>query len=314
MKLGYKTDSVRHLSQLDAMDLAQRLGFEHIEFATGGWSTSPHIDVDLLLEDPAARERFQENLASRGLSLSALNCSGNPLHPGPQGEAHNRTTRRTIELAALLGVERIVMMSGLPAAPGDNYPNWITVSWPPEAGEILEYQWQEVVLPYWRELVPFASDHGIEKLALELHGHQIVYNVPGFRRLRDAVGPTVGVNFDPSHLFWMGADTIAAIRALGDAIYHVHAKDTRIEARAAENTLLETVALGHNSDASPTDRAWNYVTVGDGHDQTYWDEFVATLRSVGYDDVLSIEHEDASVDPVEGLVTTAERLRNAFAI
>jgi sugar phosphate isomerase/epimerase len=199
-------------------------------------------------------------------------------------------------------------MSGLPAGPGDRHPNWVTVSWPPEVSEMLEWQWESVVLPDWRELVPFANDHGVHKLALQMHGHQIVYNVPTFERLRDTVGLTVGVNLDPSHLMWMGADPIASIRALGDAVYHVDAKNTRIEPASAIRSRLETMPR----EGDPTERGWNFVTLGDGHDLEFWTEFCTALREVGYDDVLSIEHEDMVVDAIKRIRITGERLRTAF--
>jgi sugar phosphate isomerase/epimerase len=206
----------------------------------------------------------------------------------------------------LLGVERVVMMSGLPAGPGDSSPNWVTVSWPPETGELLEWQWTCVVIPYWRDLVPFANRHGVQKLCLEPHAQQAVYNVPTLHRLRDAVGPTVGANLDPSHLMWMGADPLASVTALGEAIYHVHAKDTRIEPNAATRTVLETMPLFTDT---PGERAWNYVTLGDGHDASFWRQFCTALADVGYHDVLSIEHEDTTIDAVEGVRRTVDLLR-----
>ncbi|MFJ9565134.1 sugar phosphate isomerase/epimerase family protein [Streptomyces fuscichromogenes] len=305
MKIGLNTDSVGQLTLDETLDLAAELGLDHVEFATGAWSTAPHVDIDRLLDSESARRELLARVADRGLAISALTCSGNPLHPGPSGREHDQVARRTIALAPLLGVERVVMMSGLPGGPGDANPNWITVSWPPETTRILDWQWAEKVLPYWRDLVAHARDRGVPRLALEMHAHQAVHNVPTLLRLREEVGPVVGANFDPSHLMWMGADPLAAIEALGEAIYHVHAKDTRLEpARLALTSRLETLPV-----MAAEDRSWNYVTLGYGHDDAFWRAFCLALRRAGYDDVLSIEHEDVLMAPVEGVTKTVDLLR-----
>ncbi len=297
MKIGMITDSVATLDFDTMLALAARLGLDALEFACGNWSPAPHLDRTALLEDAGKRRDFLRRLDEHGLQISALNCSGNPLHPGEEGRQHDQVTRETIRLAGLLGVERVVMMSGCPGAPGDAYPNWITVQWPAETRAILKWQWDDVLVPYWRDLVGFAANHGVRRLCLELHGHQNVYNVRTLLALRERVGEAVGANYDPSHLMWMGADPIAAIRALGPAIYHVHAKDTRVDPEiAGVNSPLETITAEHWRE-----RAWNYVTLGYGHGEAWWADFVTALASAGYDDVLSIEHEDFMMSPVEGV-------------
>lgn len=308
MKIGMITDSLAELGLDELLRTAADLGMERLEFAAGNWSRAPHLKLGEMLESAAARREFMAKLGDHGLAVSALNCSGNPVHPGEPGKRHRAVTSGTIELASLLGVERVVMMSGCPGGPGDANANWVTTSWPPEMQTILEYQWDEVLIPYWRELVAHAGRLGVRKLCLELHGHQNVYNVETFERLRNAVGDTVGVNFDPSHLMWMGADPLAAIPALEGAIYHVHAKDTRIDPGIA--------ALNGRIECKPGDRAaaraWNYVTLGDGHDEAWWRSFCGALRQIGYDDVLSIEHEDVSLPPLEGVTRSVALLRRAI--
>ena len=297
MKIGMITDSVASLDFEAMLELADRLGLDTLEFACGNWSVAPHIDRAALLADAGKRRDFLGCIAAHKLAISALNCSGNPLHPGEEGRQHDQVTRETIRLAGLLGVERVVMMSGCPGAPGDSYPNWITVQWPAEVRAILQWQWDEVLVPYWRDLVGFAANHGVRKLCLELHGQQNVYNVRTLLRLREQVGETVGANYDPSHLMWMGADPLAAIRALGPAIYHVHAKDTHVDPSiAGVNSPLETIVADNWRE-----RAWNYVTLGYGHGDEWWAKFAAALKAAGYDDVLSIEHEDVMMSPVEGV-------------
>jgi sugar phosphate isomerase/epimerase len=308
MKIGMITDSLGGLSFDDLLNAAAELGIERLEFAGGNWSSAPHLPLDRLLDSAPARAEFLARLKDRGIAISALNCSGNPLHPGEIGERHRAVTKKTIALAGLLSVERVVMMSGCPGGPGDANANWVTTSWPPETQIVLKYQWDEVLIPYWRELTAEARDAGVTKLCLELHGHQNVYSVGTFFRLRDAVGETVGVNFDPSHLMWMGADPLAAIPALGPAIYHVHAKDTRLEpAQLARDGRIE---IRPAEDVSH--RAWNYVTLGHGHDLDWWQSFCRALAGVGYDDVLSIEHEDLALPPIEGVRQSVDLLRRAI--
>jgi sugar phosphate isomerase/epimerase len=305
MKIGMLTDSLADLSFDAMLDFSAENGIECLEFGCGNWSSAPHIRLDAMLEIEDERRAFKAKLADRGLSISALNCSGNPLHPGAEGKRQHEITLKTFQLARLLDVDRIVMMSGLPGGPGDANPNWITTDWPPECGQILRYQWEEVIIPYWRELTLRARACGIGRICLELHGQQAVYNPSTLMRLRAAVGDLVGANYDPSHPMWMGADPLRAVEALGPAIYYVHAKDTRIETAAAGvDGVLDT-----RPSANFTERSWNYVTLGLGHDEDWWRRFCTALRRAGYDDVLSIEHEDASMPPIEGVRRSVELLR-----
>ena len=307
MKIGLNTDTVGQLSQEQTLDLAAELGLDYVEFATGNWSGAPHLNLAEMLASRSARDRLLVQLAERCLRISALTCSGNPLDPGPTGARHREVTDQTVELAGLLGVDRVVIMSGLPAAPGDMTPNWVVVGWPPEAGELLEWQWTEQVIPYWTDLVKRSEQVADVRFCLELHAQQVVFNVPTLLRLREAVGERVGANLDPSHLMWMGADPVAAVAALGESIYHVHAKDTRIEPNASVRSTLETISLFDREHRS--DRAWNYVTLGHGRDESFWRRFCQALSAVGYDDVLSIEHEDIATTPVEGVRTSVDLLR-----
>jgi sugar phosphate isomerase/epimerase len=308
MRIGLVTDGLPDLSFDALLRTAADLGIATLEFGCGNWSSAPHLDLNGLLASQRARDEFAGKITAYGLAISALNCSGNPLHPGNPGAAHRAITSKTVALAGMLGVSRVVMMSGCPGGPGDANANWVTTAWPPEAARVLEWQWSEQVIPYWRNLVSEAAAAGVERLCLELHGQQNVYNVATLFRLRQAVGPVVGANLDPSHLFWMGADPLAAVPALGPAIYHVHAKDTRINPMAAPaNGLIDVTPNDRIAD-----RAWSYVTLGDGHDPTWWRAFCAALRSSGYDDVLSIEHEDLALSPLDGVARSVALLRGAI--
>ena len=308
MKIGMITDSLPDTDFDTMLGVAARLEMDMLEFGCGNWSSAPHLKLDRLLESADARREFRARLADHGIEISALNCSGNPVHPGEAGRRHDALTRKTIRLARLLEVDRVVMMSGCPGAPGDAHANWVTTEWPPEVRDILRWQWEVVLIPYWLNLVAFANEQGIERLCLELHGHQNVYSVATLMRLRDAVGETVGANLDPSHLMWMGADPLAAARALGSAIYYVHAKDTRIEPNiAGVNGVIDTTPGSEYAS-----RAWNYITLGYGHDETWWRSFVAALGAAGYDGVLSIEHEDPAMSAVEGVEKSVALLRRVI--
>lgn len=312
MELSYVTDSLGHLPFGKMLDQVSVLGINTIEMATGGWSPAPHLKLDELLESEQKRKDFLHELEKRSIKLCALNCSGNPLDPGDIGKEHRAVTEKTMELAKLLGVKKVIMMSGLPAGgPDDKVPNWIsyTVSWPPVLKDISDYQWNEVAIPYWRELVKHAKACGVEKIALENFSAQLVYNPETLFKLRNAVGPMVGLNLDPSHLIWMGADPITSARALGDAIYHVHGKDVRIERQISSvNGILETKEV-----TDVANRSWNYVAVGCGQDLQWWKEFFSVVKMMGYDEEVSLEMEDLTMSVEAGLQSSVDALNQTLS-
>jgi sugar phosphate isomerase/epimerase len=305
MKLCAVSDSLGHLSFQEAAKAAAGLGLAALEIGMGNWSAAPHANLKSLLESKDERVKFLSVLKQNELALAALNCSGNQLHP-IDGERHSEVLYETVRVAELLGVDTIVLMSGLPAGgPNDMRPNWVTCAWPLENGEILDWQWNAKLLPYWQKLATYAEGCGIKKLCIEMHGNQLVYNVPTLLKLRKEIGPIVGANLDPSHLFWMGADPLVAVDALGEAIHHVHAKDTFTNEAALNLTgRLETIGHG-NVNA----RAWNYITLGYGHGEQWWRAFCYRLRLNGYDGWLSIEHEDMVLSRMEGLRKSVELLK-----
>ncbi|RCK30374.1 sugar phosphate isomerase/epimerase family protein [Thalassospira lucentensis] len=307
MKIGIVSDSLSNQPFETALDTIAGMGIEGVEINTGNWSSAPHIDLDEMLASSDARKRFMNAITSRGLSLIALNCNGNQLHP-TDGQRQSSVVEKTIRLASELECSKVCLMSGLPAgAPTDKTPNWIISAWPPETSEILAWQWNEVLLPYWHKLVDNGREFGIDNFAIELHGNQLVYNVPTLLRLRDAVGKAVGANLDPSHLMWMGADALQAVSALGDAIHHVHAKDTWINPdKAATISRLDTGPM-----IDVAERAWSYITIGYGHGESWWREFCYRLRLVGYDSWLSIEHEDPVLSCAEGVQRSVNVLNAA---
>jgi sugar phosphate isomerase/epimerase len=311
MYLCINTDSLGTFPFEKMLDTAVEMGIGALELATGNWSKAPHLSIDELLDNQAAQKKFTGTIERCGLKIEALNCSGNQLAPNEEGKQHQEVVEKTFRLANQLGVEKIVMMSGCPGGgPEDKTPNWITTSWPPITTKILEWQWNEVAIPYWEKTVRLAEQNGIKNIALENHGCQLVYNARTLFRLRNAAGPLVGMNLDPSHLFWMGGDGRAAVRELGGAIYHVHAKDLRIESHYAQiDGLLDTQTI----DKFRT-RAWNYVAVGMGHDVLWWKTFFALLSMSGYNGAISLEMEDLSMDQKTGCLKSVETLKSALPV
>jgi len=280
------------------LDYLVELGLEAVEIGTGAYPGSAHCDPAALLASERKVTAFREAVRRRGLVISALSCHGNPLHPDRRvARAHHETFLKTVELARKLDVSTVITFSGCP--PGDakaSQPNWIVAPWPPEFAAMLAWQWKERVTPYWKATAKTARAAGV-KVAIEMHPNFVVYNPETMLRLREIAPGVIGCNFDPSHMFWQGVDPVVAIRALGDGIYHVHAKDCRID-RA--NTMLNGVLDGKPY-TDERHRAWIFRTVGYGNDALVWKDIVSTLRFVGYDHVLSIEHEDSAMSGAEGL-------------
>ena len=308
MKLSICTDVMGDLAFAEMLDRCVELGVEGVEMTGGGWSRAPHFRADELLSDRGLLKRKLREIEARGLGIAALNCSANPLDSGPMGQRHLAEMRDTIRLAGEIGVTKIVTMSGLPeAAPGDMVPNWLvyTKSWPDEMPERDRYQWEDRAFPLWHDLVRLAREVGVEKYALENFSAMLVWNPETLFRLRREVGPMVGMNLDPSHLIWMGADPIHSARALGDAIHHCHGKDTRIErGRADVDGLWE---LREVTDVA--NRTWNYVAVGAGKDLVWWKEFFSVVRMMGYDDWVSLEMEDFTMSTEAGIRSSIAALQ-----
>lgn len=310
MRLCLNTDGLGHLPFEEMVKTSAEIGVESLEIACGNWSGAPHIDLDEMVESAAAREAYMATIERHGLTLEALNCSGNQLEPNETGRAHQAVVEKTFRLAEQLGVKTIVMMSGLPGGNAtDTTANWVTTCWPMSCQDILQYQWDEVLIPYWRRTVKLAESCGIEKIALENHGANCVYNAETLLKLRDAVGPMVGMNLDPSHHMWMGGDAIDMALALGgEAILHVHAKDLRKEKyKFAAQGGLETKFFDRC-----TERAWNYVALGYGENRRWWNEFISVLRMLGYDGPVSLEIEDKTMPALTAIKKSIQFLHDVL--
>jgi sugar phosphate isomerase/epimerase len=304
MRVGVFTALLSQFSLDQVIEKLKSLNISTFELGTGNYPGDPHCKLSML-QDKAALKEFKQKLSDNGFSISALSCHGNPLHPDPAvAKAYQETSKKTILLAEKLGVDRIIDFSG---CPGDSdkakYPNWVTCPWPPEYLEVLAWQWEKKVAPYWIKQAQFASNHGV-KVAIEMHPGFVCYSPETMLKLREIAGPAIGCNYDPSHMFWQGIDPIKAIRVLGDCIFHVHAKDTQIY----DYNLPKTGVLDTKPYTDERNRAWIFRTCGYGHAYGWWTEFISTLRMFGYDHVLSIEHEDTLMSPDEGLTKAANFL------
>jgi sugar phosphate isomerase/epimerase len=306
MKVGVFTPLLSQLPLSAALDRLKALQIDTVELGTGNYPGDDHCKLSML-DDAAALAGFRRLLTDKGVSISALSCHGNALHPDRARASQDRDiSRRTILLAEKLGVSTVVDFSGCPGdSPHAASPNWVTCPWPPDYLDVLRWQWDEVVAPYWREHAKLASDHGV-RIAIEMHPGFVVYSPETMLRLRDLAGPAIGCNFDPSHLFWQNIDPLAAVRVLGDAIFHVHAKDTQLYPA----NLPRTGVLDTKPYTDERHRGWIFRTVGYGHGAEWWKEFVSTLRMFGYDGVLSIEHEDSLLSAEEGLTRAAAFLND----
>ena len=297
MKLGVMTALFAQQSLEEMMQYLVRSGVEAMELCAGNYPGCPHMDVEALLKSDEKCKALTCAIAEKGLEISALSCHGNPLHPDAKfASAQHETHRKAVRLAQKLGVSVVINFSG---CPGDSdkatAPNWVTCPWPDDFSKIVAWQWEKKVIPYWKREAVFARDHGI-KLAFEMHPGFCVYNTETMLCLRKECGSNIGANFDPSHLFWQGMDPIVSLRELKGAIFHVHAKDCLIDPiNTAKNGVLDTKSYG-----DVIHRSWVFRTIGYGHGVEWWRSLVSTLRLIGYDGVLSIEHEDSLMGLNEG--------------
>jgi sugar phosphate isomerase/epimerase len=294
----------------EALDAIKEYGCDAVEIGCGGFITKKHIDPSQLIDDDAKCKAVLETVEKKGLFISALSVHGNMAHPDKEfAGRHRQDFRDAVVLASKIGVERIITFAGCPGtSDNDANPSWITCPWPDYFTEALQWQWEKKLIPLWKEEAAFARKHGIKMIALEMHPGDAVYTPEKMLKLRDAVGEEIGCNFDPSHMFWQGIDPTAALRALKDCLFHVHAKDSRVEPLVAQvNGVLDNKPY-----AQEADRSWIFRTVGYGHDYGFWKDFMSALRIIGYDYVLSIEHEDSLMSGEEGLQKAVHFLKEVM--
>lgn len=314
MYLGVYNASLADKPLGEALDVIAGLGLNSVEINCGGFLPPIHLPVADLRASEQAREDYLGEFSSRGLTLTALNCNGNPLFPR-EGFPHRQDLLDSIELAALLGVRRVVTMSGAPGTDAaSTRPAWNPLTWWSPLLDVRDYQW-EVAVSFWKEVQARAADADV-RVCVEMHPANVVFNPSTMHRLAEAIGAThVGAELDPSHLFWQGIDPVRAVQDLGDLVYNAAAKDTRINDAAKVNGVLDDrftrvasgepghLSLGGGTSLSgwPSNASWDFVAVGRGHDVAWWTEFLGALRAVDPDLPVNIEHEDAELDQLEGL-------------
>lgn len=308
MKLGVFSVLFSQQPLEQTLDYIASKGLQAVEIGTGGYPGDAHCKREELLADESKQRAFKQAVESRGLTISALSCHANPLHPQKAiSSEHDRMIRETIDLAYKLGVPVVNTFSGCPGDHEDaKYPNWPVAPWPNDFQEILDWQWTNKVIPYWTEIGKYATERGV-KIGLELHGGFSVHTPATLLRLREAAGEAIGANLDPSHMWWQGIDPVQAVHILGreGAIHHFHAKDTSIDPINVNKhgvTDMQSYTL-------MLDRAWQFRTVGYGHDMKVWADIISALRLVGYDYVVSIEHEDGLMSVDEGFTKAVQNLQ-----
>ncbi len=327
MKLGAYTAVLHDKPISETLQILRGLGLDSAEINSGGFLPAPHLPIADIRASQDARDDYLGLFATAGVTLTALNCNGNPLHGDPEvRDKHGQDVRDAIELAALLGVKRVVTMSGLPGSErGARLPAWSVLPWHSAILDARDYQWDEVAVPYWRDIQARAAAADV-KVCIEMHPHNVVYNPATMIRLAERINAThVGAEMDPSHLFWQGIDPVAAVEALGELVYNAAAKDTRINEAAKVNGVLDdrhvrvspdepgAISVGGRYTLSgwPQDASWDFVAVGRGHDVAFWARFLQALEKVDPEMAVNIEHEDAELDQIEGLRFAAATLLEA---
>ncbi len=309
MKLGVLTVMFGDRGLEAALQYLSTLGVQAVELGCGGYVGNAHANPKELLSSPSKISALKDLVNKYEMEISALSVHGNVVHPDKDlAASFDEQFHETILLAEQLGVGRVVNFSGCPGdSPNSRYPNWIIHPWPDDFLKVYDYQWGKVLIPYWEKTGSFARDHGV-KVCLEMHPGFCVYNPYSLLKLRSAVGDVIGCNFDPSHLFWQGINPVAAIRLLGKAIYHVHAKDSSED--------IANIRINGRLDPKPyTDeinRSWFFRVLGYGHDALVWKNMISNLIMAGYDDVLSIEHEDSLMTAKEGFEKAVTFLKSVM--
>ncbi len=299
MKISVVSSILGDYSLDESLKYLSGLGVDQFELGVGGYPGKAHADALVLSKDKAAREKLLETFKKYNMGISALAVHGNCVHPNKEiAASFEADFEAACVLAGQIGVDRLVTFSGCPGSdPDAKAPSWITCAWPSDYPKALEWQWNEVLIPYWEKAVKFAADNGVKKIALEMHPGFCVYNPATVHRLRNAVGKLIGANLDPSHLLWQGMDILEVIRELGDALYYFHAKDTQL----VEHNIRKNGVLDTKSFTDISNRSWVFRTLGYGHDIGLWKQIFSALFVAGYNDSISIEHEDGLMSPKEGL-------------
>jgi sugar phosphate isomerase/epimerase len=309
LPIGVFDPPFNKLSLDEMLDRFASLGIEAVEVGAAGPNGSPHCPRPELVADPAKARAWKKKFDDRGIPVMTLSCHNNALYPdAAKAHAAAEQFRQTLQLAGMLEIPTVVGFSGCPGgSPTDTVPNWVVYRWPDEHGEALDWQWKERVIPYWQETAKFAREHGVHRIALEMHPNFVVYNPRTLLRLREAAGEEIGANCDLSHLFWQQCNAVEVIRYLGKhgAIYHAHMKDTAFFPENVDRFGVLNFGKKDDHEASEFFRA-----VGYGHGASAWKDIVAAYMEIGYTGMLSIENEDPILSGEVGVQRSLAVLKN----
>ena len=309
MKLGVFTPLYNNLTFEEMIEEVAAKGLDMVEIGTGGSPGNAHCDIDALLASETERENYLKKLSDKGLTISAFSCHHNPISPNKaEAREGDELLRKTIQLASLMNVPVVNCFSGVSGGnETDTTVNWPVLPWPTDYTDIYHWQWEERLIPYWKEINTLAEEANV-KIGIELHGGFLCHTPYTMLKLREATGPAIGCNLDPSHLWWQGIDPVGAIKILGKAgaIHHFHAKDTYLD--------QYNINMYGLTDMQPygdvQTRSWTFRSVGCGHSLDEWSNIISALRLYGYDYVLSIEHEDPIMSIDEGFTRAVTNLRS----
>jgi Sugar phosphate isomerases/epimerases len=214
----------------------------------------------------------------------------------------------------MLGIDRVVTMAGSPGGrtggPIGVFGLWSISN---DDEPIWAWQMETEVGPYWRAMSDWMATAAPDvRVCLELHPGVSVWTLESYRALREYCGANIGVNLDPSHFWWQGADPIRVIEALGEigpVVGWCHGKDTTLyPERIALNGVLD-----HRFPVDASWAPWHFSAIGDGHDAATWARLIQALQAAGHDSVVSIEHEDPSLTPEECIRRSVATLKRALA-
>ncbi|GHV02914.1 xylose isomerase [Clostridia bacterium] len=303
MKLAIFNPILYHMTLEESLKYMVSLGVKAMELGCGGYPGTKHADVSELYKDADKRKRLQDTFAKYGVEIVALSVHGNPVHPDRKtADTAAAELDQAITLAHQMNVPTVVGFSGCPGDGVSKCPNWVTCAWPTEFGQLLEWQWNEVLIPFWKAKAKAAADAKV-RIAIEMHPGFTVHNPSSMMRLRRAAGDAVGANFDPSHLIWQGVNVAEAVKYLKGAIHHVHAKDTMFN----ENIKAYKGVLDTDPYEGVESRSWFFRSVGYGAGD--FKGLISSLRMTGYGGPVSIEHEDPLYSPQEGLERAVRNLQ-----
>ena len=258
---------------------AGEYGFGGLEVAAG--PGSKHIDTSNFT--PERAEEIKILMEKRLLQISAVGAYTNVTDGDPARRAANiQTLNNAIDAAALLGVQVVTTMAGLPPNGKDRFKSI-----------------EEDCLEVFPAILEHAADKGVS-LALENWTATNIQNLAHWQRLFEVLPHSnLGLNFDPSHLLWQDIDYIEAVDKFADRIFHTHGKDTEVK------THVKRIVGNQGSGW------WRYVIPGLG--QIKWGEYIAALRRNGYNGVISIEHEDDALEREEGFLIGKKYLEQFIA-